>query len=159
VRFPDIAYLIVGEGDDLEYRLARECGVREHLVFAGGISDQELPLLYNCCDAFIMCSREEHSRRGVPAEGFGLALLEASACAKPVIAGRSGGIPDAVLDGITGLLVKPTDRESVSRALIEIFRDPGMARSLGENGRKWVLDEMNWNRAAQEFDRAIREMQ
>jgi phosphatidyl-myo-inositol dimannoside synthase len=154
---PNIIYLIVGQGDDLGYldRLAHECGIREHVRFAGGISDKELPLLYNCCDTFIMCSREERSLRGPLVEGFGLALLEASACAKPVVAGRSGGIPDAVLDGITGLLVNPADPESVSRAVIDVFRNPGMARTLGNNGRRWVIDEMNWDRAAQEFHQAL----
>jgi phosphatidyl-myo-inositol dimannoside synthase len=116
---PNVAYVIVGEGDDLDYldRLARECGVRENVVFAGRVSDEELPLLYNVCNAFIMCSREERTRRGILAEGFGLALLEASACGKPVIAGRSGGVPDAVQDGITGVLVNPVDGEEVAGAL------------------------------------------
>jgi phosphatidyl-myo-inositol dimannoside synthase len=158
---PDVAYLIVGQGDDLKYldRLARECGVRDHVVFAGGVSDGDLPLLYNSCDVFILCSREEHSRRGMLGEGFGLALLEASACAKPVIAGNSGGIPDAVLDGVTGLLINPTDPESVSRAVIEMFRNPGMARSMGDNGRKWVIDEMNWDRTAQRFHLVLEKIQ
>jgi phosphatidyl-myo-inositol dimannoside synthase len=155
---PDVAYVIVGEGDDLDYldRLARECGVRENVVFAGRVSDEELPLLYNVCDAFIMCSREERTRRGILAEGFGLALLEASACGKPVIAGRSGGVPDAVQDGITGLLVNPVDSEEVAAAIVRVLREPWLARVLGENGRKWVEREMNWTRSADEFEGAMK---
>jgi phosphatidylinositol alpha-1,6-mannosyltransferase len=158
---PNIAYLIVGQGDDLEYlkTLARDCGVSNLVVFAGPVANAELPLLYNACDAFIMCSRQERNHRGILAEGFGLALLEASACAKPVIAGRSGGIPDAVMDGTTGVLVNPTDPESVSRTLIEIFRNPEMGRTLGENGRKWVKAEMNWDRAAREFAGTLQKLQ
>jgi phosphatidylinositol alpha-1,6-mannosyltransferase len=155
---PDVAYVIVGEGDDLDYldRLARESGVRENVIFAGRVSDEELPLLYNVCDAFIMCSRENRTRRGILAEGFGLALLEASACGKPVIAGRSGGVPDAVQDGITGLLVNPVDSEAVAAAMIKVLRERGAAKTMGDNGRKWVESEMNWTRAADEFEQAMK---
>lgn len=154
---PDVVYVLVGEGDDVEYldRVARECGVRQNIVFAGRVADAELPLLYNACDVFIMCSREDRTRRGILAEGFGLALLEASACGKPVIAGRSGGVPDAVRDGITGLLVNPTDAASVAAAIIKLLREPCLASALGNNGREWVESEMNWSRAADEFQRAM----
>jgi phosphatidyl-myo-inositol dimannoside synthase len=156
---PEVAYVIVGEGDDLDYldRLARECGVRENVIFAGRVSDEELPLLYNACDAFIMCSREDRTRRGILAEGFGLALVEASACGKPVIAGKSGGVPDAVQDGRTGLLVNPEDSEAVAAAIIKVLREPGVANTMGESGRKWVESEMNWTRAADEFEQAMKE--
>ncbi|MGA2235912.1 MAG: glycosyltransferase family 4 protein [Terriglobales bacterium] len=155
---PDVAYVIVGEGDDLDYldRLAREYGVRGNVIFAGRVSDEELPLLYNVCDVFIMCSREERTRRGILAEGFGLALVEASACGKPVIAGKSGGVPDAVQDGRTGLLVDPEDSEAVAAAIIKVLREPTVANVMGENGRKWVESEMNWTRAADEFEQAMK---
>jgi phosphatidyl-myo-inositol dimannoside synthase len=155
---PDIAYIIAGDGDDLDYldRLAREYGVRENVVFAGYVSDKELPLLYNACDAFIMCSRADRTRRGILAEGFGLALVEASACGKPVIAGNSGGVPDAVQDGITGLLVNPEDSQEVAAAIVRVLRDPVSANAMGQNGRQWVESEMNWTRAADEFEQAMK---
>jgi phosphatidyl-myo-inositol dimannoside synthase len=154
---PGVAYVIVGEGDDLDYlgRLAREYGVADNVIFAGRVSDEELPLLYNACDVFVMCSRADRTRRGILAEGFGLALLEASACGKPVIAGRSGGVPDAVQDGITGLLVNPVDSDEVAAAIVKVLREPWLARVMGENGRKWVESEMNWTRAADEFEQAM----
>ncbi len=154
---PDVAYVIVGDGDDLDYlhRLASECGVEKNVTFAGRVSDAELPLLYNACDAFVMCSREDRSQRGILAEGFGIALVEASACGKPVIAGRSGGVPDAVQDGITGLLVNPVDTDEVAAAIVKVLQEPGLARTMGNNGRKWVEREMNWSRAADEFQQAM----
>ncbi len=154
---PELVYLIVGEGDDLEYlqRLASQCGVREHVVFAGRVPDAELPLLYNLGDAFIMCSREERSRRGVLAEGFGISFVEASACGKPVIAGRSGGVGDAVQHEVTGLLVNPVDTDEVATAIMRVLREPGLAERLGDNGRLWVETEMNWTRAADEFQGAM----
>lgn len=153
VQIPHVAYVIAGEGDDLDYleRLAREFGVRRNVVFAGRVSDEDLPLLYNTCDAFVMCSREDRGRRGILAEGFGMALVEASACGKPVIAGRSGGVPDAVLEGVTGLLVDPRDSDAVAAAIIKVLREPALANTLGTGGRKWVEAEMNCSRAADEF--------
>jgi len=155
---PDVAYVIVGEGDDRDYldQLAQQCGVRENVIFAGRVSDAELPLLYNMCDAFIMCSREDRTRRGILAEGFGLSLLEASACGKPVIAGRSGGVPDAVRDGITGLLVNPVESDAVAAAIVRVLQEPGLADAMGANGREWVECEMNWTRSADEFEDAMR---
>jgi len=152
-EIPDIAYVIAGEGDDVNYleRVARECGVGANVIFAGRASEEELPLLYNACDASILCSREDRGRRGILAEGFGMALVEASACGKPVIAGRSGGVPDAVREGVTGLLVDPGDSDAVAATIMKVLREPGLAKKLGANGREWVEKEMNWTRAADEF--------
>jgi phosphatidylinositol alpha-1,6-mannosyltransferase len=156
---PDVAYVMVGEGDDVEYlaQLARERGVQDNVVFAGRLKNEELPFIYNACDAFIMCSREDRTRRGVWAEGFGLALVEASACGKPVIAGRSGGVPDAVREGVTGLLVDPTDEVAVAAAIVKILRERELAETLGRNGRAWVEREMNWDRAGDEFELAMQD--
>jgi len=154
---PELMYLIVGEGDDLPYlrRLADECGVSRNVVFAGRVSDAELPLLYNLCDVFIMCSREERTRRGLLAEGFGISFAEASACAKPVIAGRSGGVGDAVLHDVTGLLVDPTDAEQTAAAILRLLREREVAAKLGQNGRLWVRSELSWERAGHEFQAAM----
>ncbi len=155
---PTVAYVIAGDGDDLDYleSLARELGIRANVIFAGHVSDEELPLLYNACDAFVMCSRADRTRRGILAEGFGLALVEASACGKPVIAGNSGGIPDAVQDGFTGLLVDPENSDAVAAAIMRILRGRSIAGIMGENGRQWVESEMNWTRAANQFEQAMK---
>lgn len=156
-EIPDVAYVIAGEGDDRDYleQLARECGVRENVVFAGSVTDEELPLVYNACDAFVMCSREERTRRGILAEGFGLAFMEASAGGKPVIAGRSRGVADAVKDGVTGVLIDPTNVDEVAAAMTRVLRDRDLAERLARMGA-WVEAEMNWKRAGDEFEDAMR---
>jgi phosphatidylinositol alpha-1,6-mannosyltransferase len=72
-----------------------------------------------------------------------------------VIAGRSGGVPDAVRDGVTGLLVDANDSAAVAAAMVRTLREPGLASVLGANGREWVEREMNWTRAADEFEAAM----
>jgi phosphatidylinositol alpha-1,6-mannosyltransferase len=72
-----------------------------------------------------------------------------------VIAGRSGGVPDAVQDGVTGLLVDPEDNEAVAAAIITVLREPALATSMGAKGREWVEAEMNWSRAGDEFEQAM----
>ena len=72
-----------------------------------------------------------------------------------MIAGRSGGVPDAVVEGVTGLLLDPCDSDAVAAAIIKVLREPDLASTLGTNGREWVEAEMNWTRAADEFARAM----
>jgi hypothetical protein len=72
------------------------------------------------------------------AEGLPMAILEAMACARPVVATSVGGTPEAVLDGVTGLLVPVNDAEALGAAVIRLLRDPQLARSMGEAGRRRV---------------------
>ena len=154
---PDLVYVIAGSGNDVPYlhNLVHEVGVTEHVTFLGRVAEEDVPLLYNSCDVFIMCSRQERTRRGVLAEGFGIVFLEASAAGKPVIGGLSGGIPDAVRDGVTGLLVDPRDPVAIASAIIRLFSKPDLARTLGQNGRTWIEQQMNWHRAAVQFQDAL----
>ena len=143
---PDVTYLIVGDGP---YRaqletLAMSVGVRDHVVFAGMVSAEDLPDVYALSDVYVMPSREQLESCDV--EGFGLVFLEANACGKAVVGGRSGGIPDAVEDGVSGLLVDPHDPEDIANALRRILSDGDMALRLGEQGRLRVVREFEWKR-------------
>ena len=147
-RTPNLAYLIAGEGT---YRavleeLARALGVREHVLFLGRVSDELLPAIYGISDVFAMPSRQELD--GCDVEGFGLVFLEASACAKPIVAGRSGGIADAVVDGVTGLLVDPADPEDVARAIGQLLSSQDLATRMGQRGRSRVEREYSWSQFA-----------
>jgi phosphatidylinositol alpha-1,6-mannosyltransferase len=142
---PQATYLIVGEGPhrtELE-KLAAALGVSRHVVFAGRV-DGDLVDIYALADVFAMPSREQLEACDV--EGFGLVFLEASACAKPVIGGRSGGIPDAVVDGFTGLLVDPSNPNEIAHALALLLTDAELATRLGQQGRSWVVDRFDWSR-------------
>ena len=96
------------------------------------------------CDIFITIPRYEKN----DFEGFGIVFLEAALAGKPVIAGNSGGVDEAVEDGQTGLLVDPLDLESISGAIIELARNPQLRYSLGSNGLRRSVEEFNWSQQA-----------
>ena len=104
--------------------------------FLGYVPADELPALYAACDIFAMPSRALSQRDGI--EGFGIVFLEAAAASKPVVGGRSGGIPEAVHDGVTGRLVDPDDVDQLAEVLIDLLRDRDLAARLGTNGRRKV---------------------
>lgn len=149
-EFPNIVYLVVGRGP---YRaaleaLALELGLQEHVIFAGYVDGQNLSAYYNICDIFAMVSREI----GWNIEGFGIVYIEASAAGKPIVAGRSGGTADAVIDGDTGILVDPESHTEVARALRRLLRSRELRRKLGQNGRERVKRMFSWERVRKEIE-------
>ena len=113
-QFPDLKYLIVGQGDDrprLEVK-AIDCGVADYVIFAGQIPEFEKVAHYNLADAYVMPST---------GEGFGIALIEAAACGVPVIGSRVDGSSETLRDGLLGCLVDPSDRDEVVEALTVIL--------------------------------------
>lgn len=139
-RYPQTVYLIVGGGDDKERlrELARDRGVGESVIFLGNVPYGELPAYYCLCDVFVMPSREIHTVNGVRAEGFGIVFLEAGASGKPVIGGRSGGIPDAVVNGVTGILVDPKDPLKLRDAMVVLLGNDDLRKRMGDNARKRI---------------------
>ena len=145
-KCPDVRYLIAGDGPLRDYlgRVAESVGVAREVRFLGEVTDDELPDLYRSCDAFVLLSRESPSKGG--AEGFGIVCLEAGACGKPVVAGRSGGLVDAVEHDKSGLLVDPQDIGAVAEALVSVLTDAAVADRLGREGRRRVLERFTWDR-------------
>lgn len=145
-RVPDASYLIVGDGpyrSQLE-KIAVQMGVRDRVIFAGKIPNQDLAPLYSLCDIFVMPSRDQSEQCDV--EGFGVVYLEANACGKPVIGGRSGGVPEAVADGVTGLLVDPHDPADIANAITRLLTDADLSARLGQQGRLRVTRDFTWAR-------------
>jgi phosphatidylinositol alpha-1,6-mannosyltransferase len=135
----DVVYLITGDGPNESFlrETARAADLGSHVVFGGRIEETDIAALYHASDVFVMASR----RIGDNVEGFGIVCLEAAAAARPVIAGRSGGVSDAVLDGETGYLVDPSDPVAIADRILALLDDPGLARRLGEAGRARVEAE------------------
>lgn len=149
-QVPGTRYLVVGEGpmrEKLERR-ATELGVSDAVIFTGHIADDRLPLYYLAADVFVMPS---HPVRGELAEGLGLALLEAAAAGIPAIGTRFGGIPDAVVDKETGLLIEPEDHEALAEALVRLLTDAELRTRMGAAAQQRVRREFTWRRVAERF--------
>lgn len=144
-EIPDVRYVICGKGND-EARLRRiveEKGVAGEVVFAGFVPNEERGAFYDACDVYVMPSREIPEKGDI--EGFGITYLEANAFGKPVIGGKSGGVSEAVIDGVTGLLVDPGDVEAIAVACVRLLGDPELAGRLGNQGRDRIRREFNWD--------------
>ena len=151
-RIPGARLLIVGRGPyeaDLRDQAAR-AGVADAVIFAGGVPDNELAAHLAVGDVFAMPARTR--RRGLDVEGLGMVYLEAGACAIPVVAGDSGGAPDAVLDGETGFVVDGRDVTDVADRIITLLRDPQLRLQLGRAGRNWVEREWQWPQVCATLD-------
>ncbi|MFI6577282.1 glycosyltransferase family 4 protein [Nocardiopsis sp. NPDC050513] len=146
---PDAALLIVGDGPDAD-RLRSAARGTDSVVLTGPVAPEELPAHYDAGDVFAMPCRTR--RGGLDVEGLGIVYLEASATGLPVVAGDSGGAPDAVLADETGYVVDGSLPGPTARALVRLLRDPGLASQMGARGREWVSREWTWDRVSERLD-------
>jgi phosphatidylinositol alpha-1,6-mannosyltransferase len=142
---PNLVYVIGGGGVDEEYlkNLAQNTPLIKGaggIIFLGKISDEEKWEWFNLCDIFIMPSRDMDG----DFEGFGIVLMEANSVGKPVIAGDSGGISDAVENGFNGLLVDPNDKNDIIYAITKLAKDKELREKLGRQGRERAENKFNW---------------
>ena len=143
-RVPDAALLIVGGGPYLS-KLKEMAG--RDVVLTGSVPWEELPAHYDAGDVFAMPCRTR--RRGLEVEGLGIVYLEASATGLPVVAGQSGGAPDAVLEAETGYVVDGRSVSAVADAVAGLLEDEGRAAAMGMRGREWVEAEWRWDLLAE----------
>lgn len=140
VKHPDLPLklLIVGGGDQMDYlkNLASQLGVSNDTVFTGFINPDEVALYHNMLDIYAAPSIRE---------SFGVAVLEASACGKPVVVSDAGGLPEVVDDGITGYIVEKENAELLADKIEKLIFDERLRISFGKNGREKVLKDYNWN--------------
>jgi phosphatidylinositol alpha-1,6-mannosyltransferase len=156
-RVPGAVLLVVGRGRDLPRlrRLVAQRGLQRDVVFTGGVPAGELPAHYAAGHVFAMPCRTR--RRGMDVEGLGIVYLEASATGLPVVAGDSGGAPDAVLEGETGWVVPGRSVAAVADRVAALLAEPAAARAAGEKGRAWVEREWRWDGLAARLGALLQE--
>lgn len=158
VRYPEVRLAVVGTGERRPQAeaLAAHLGLGDRVVFLGDVPYADLPALLNGAEAYLHVARE--TDRAV--EGFALPVVEASACGLPVVAGRSGGVLDAIRDGETGMLVDlaasgapgdPAAAPALARALDELLSNRDLRARLGAAGRRAVEEHYNWDRVTRQM--------
>ena len=147
-RVHGAALVIVGGGPYRTSlrRLAHSFGVADHVVFTDGVPGDELPAHHAMADVFAMPCRTRGA--GLDVEGLGIVYLEASATGVPVVAGRSGGAPETVRDGETGVVVDGWDVGAIAASVSDLLADPDRAARMGAAGRRWVVDNWQWHTQA-----------
>ena len=148
-QFPHVRYVIIGEGVD-ETRLsglANNLGVEGNVIFAGALSDTDLPEAYATSTIYVGASRID---RAINAEGYGISFLEASSSGLPVVAGDSGGVRSAVRDGETGIVIDPVDSDKWADTILSLLHDDSRREELGRAGRAAVESYYNWDRVARD---------
>lgn len=155
-RVDGAALVIVGGGPhrDTLHELARRHGVAEHVVFTAGVPADELAAHYALADVFAMPCRTRGA--GLDVEGLGIVFLEASATGVPVVAGDSGGAPETVVDGETGLVVDGTDTAQITDAIAGLLADPARAAAMGAAGRRWVAEQWAWQTHTERLSELLR---
>ncbi|MDO9399090.1 MAG: glycosyltransferase family 4 protein [bacterium] len=156
-KIPNLVYVIIGDGVELNNLQTKisELKLSDKVFIITNVNDQERNNWLNLCDIFIMPAKDING----DFEGFGIVYLEANMAGKPVIAGNSGGVGDAVIDNFNGLLVgslasKALEAKlpkSLSNVIIELAEDPSLRQKLGEQGRQRAIKEFNWNKQARKI--------
>ncbi len=153
-------YLVVGKTTNNSYFNQLQDIISAHqlqdVTFLGAVSDKDLRQYYQQATVFTLTPQQVGSGK-LHFEGFGLVYLEAGAYGLPVVATRSGGVPDAVKDGVTGFLAEPEDIQSLADALVRLLTDSDLNRRMGRANRLWA-ETLTWERCAQEQYQAYREL-
>jgi phosphatidylinositol alpha-1,6-mannosyltransferase len=152
---PDVLYSIVGEGQErtaLEELIQQE-GMQHYVQLLGEIDDDRLVECYQQCDLFVLPNRQVKA----DIEGFGMVLLEAQACGKPVVAGDSGGTVETMQIPETGRIVSCEHPELLARTITELLKNNDMSARMGIAARKWAVSRFDWEVLATEAYRHFQE--
>ena len=154
-RVPGAVLVVVGGGPHRRTLegLARRHGVTDRVIFTGRVPAEEIVDHHRMADVFAMPCRTRGG--GLDVEGLGIVYLEASACGVPVVAGRSGGAPETILDGRTGAVVDGTSLDDITDAVTGILGDRPRSAAMGMRGRNWVLDRWRWEDLARDMERVL----
>ncbi len=152
-EFPDTRLVIVGDGE-LKEKLSRQAddsGIGDRVDFVGHVPNSGLPAFYANSDLVVLPSISR-------LEAFGIALIEAMACGKPVVASSIPGVSEVVEEGVTGFLVPPKDAPALAEAISRIIQDKNLASKMGRKARERVEGNYTWERVASSYDRLYRDL-
>jgi phosphatidylinositol alpha-1,6-mannosyltransferase len=159
---PDVRFVIVGDNprdtlthhDDVASEIRRTIAgqtLSNHVRWLGAVSDIDLVKLYGLCNVLVLPVLDLNA----DVEGFGMVALEASAAGKPVVAFSCGGIPDAVEDGKSGILVESGNYQAMTAVMVSLLNNPDMAASMGNCGQQRVIRKFSWNRIVARYETAF----
>lgn len=152
---PNAHLLLIGEGPYREHleKLTHKHCLEGSVSFIGRVQYKDLPLYFCAGHVFAMPSRSRFM--GLEVEGLGIVYLEASSCGLPVLAGNSGGAPDAVVQNTTGLVVDGTDKRQIAVAAIDLLSDSAAAQTMGAAGRQWIVENWRWEIWSKDFEELL----
>lgn len=144
-RVPRAVYYIIGSGPTEEKLklLIRNLNLQDRIKIFSRVSNKDLNFYYNLADIFVLVSKEIKEKKDI--EGFGLVYLEANACKKPVVAGNTGGVAEAVLDAQNGYLVNPASISDVTAKIVKLLRDQRLNQEMGNFGYQRVVKDFSWD--------------
>lgn len=152
-EFPDLMYGVIGEGEERDaiQAVIDELSLNHRVYLLGGLDDEKTAWWYRHSSLFVMTPKEIDG----DVEGFGIVYLEAGSFGKAVIGTRSGGVPDAVLDGVTGLLVPPGSSHAIAGAIRALLYNDARRTEMGARGRERVEKEFQWSIQARTLEKLL----
>jgi phosphatidylinositol alpha-1,6-mannosyltransferase len=140
---PDILFAVIGDGEERENieRLVIEYGVADQVQLLGEVDDATMISCYQQCDLFALANRQV----GRDIEGFGMVLVEAQSCGRPVLAGASGGTRETMRIGETGIVVPCEEPHRLADELRTLLSDRERLEAMGRAARPWVVENLDWN--------------
>lgn len=152
-KVPNAIYVILGGGpekENLRFKI-ENLKLENEVLLPGEVSEEKKNAFFQLCDVFVMTPRQI----GPDVEGFGTVYLEANQYGKPVVAGQSGGVAEAVVDNVTGLIVNSENVNQIAEAVIKLLTDGSLAKKLGEQGRTRVEREFQWAVQAEKLEKLL----
>ncbi len=155
LQHPDVVLLFVGIGPRKKKldQLVKKYQLEAYVRFVGRVKYENLPKYFRLGDLFVMPSRSRLA--GLEVEGLGIVYLEASASGVAVLAGKSGGAPDAVIVGQTGEIVDGTNSGEIARTINEMLDNPGKLATMGEAGHTWTESQWDWKIWGERFKEVL----
>jgi phosphatidylinositol alpha-1,6-mannosyltransferase len=152
---PDVLYAVVGDGEERGRlrQLATQEGLEGHVQFLGELDDDALVECFQQCDLFVLPNRQV----GEDIEGFGMVLVEAQACGKPVVGGASGGTAETMCIPETGVVVSCEEPAELARVVVELLSNRERLSRMGAAARRWVAGRFDWAALTRQAERIFGE--